>query len=150
MVDGCLTSVICRLKTLERNSDISMRLDNFHRGYGTSRGRKIYCLCRYSNRAPSRPWSSHCTYSANWPLVYAFLLVKSKVYLPINFKNISFFFFFFFFFFSLCIPSAYASGSTSASWLIVLSHMLDYTTLSTSYALSRPLSRESWRCKPLS
>jgi hypothetical protein len=45
-------------------------------------------------------------------------------------------------------PSAYASGSTSALWLIVLSPYLDVQTISTSSALPRPLSRESWICKP--
>jgi hypothetical protein len=46
-------------------------------------------------------------------------------------------------------PSAYASGSTSALWLIVLSHVLDLPNFSTSFALPRLLSRESWSCNPV-
>jgi hypothetical protein len=44
-------------------------------------------------------------------------------------------------------PSAYASGRTSALWLIVLSPVLDVPTFSTSSALPRPLNKESWSCK---
>jgi hypothetical protein len=51
--------------------------------------------------------------------------------------------------FPLGVPSSYASGSTSALWLIVLSPVLDIPTFSTSTALPRPLSRESWSCKPV-
>jgi hypothetical protein len=51
------------------------------------------------------------------------------------------------FFFSFGGPSPYASGSTSALWLIVLSPVLDVQTIShTSSALPRPLSTENWTC----
>jgi hypothetical protein len=46
-------------------------------------------------------------------------------------------------------PSSYASGSTSALWLIVLSPVLDLPTFFTSSALPRPLSKESWSCNPV-
>jgi hypothetical protein len=50
---------------------------------------------------------------------------------------------------SLWGPSAYASGSTSALWLIVLSPVLDFPTFSNSYALPRPISREGWSFNPV-
>jgi hypothetical protein len=46
-------------------------------------------------------------------------------------------------------PSAYTSGSTSALSLFVLSPVLDIPTFSTSSALPRPLSKESWNCRPV-
>jgi hypothetical protein len=61
----------------------------------------------------------------------------------------SFFFFFFVFFFSLWGPSAYASGSTSALWLTVLSPYWTFPTFSTSSALPRHLGIEIWSCNPV-
>jgi hypothetical protein len=55
----------------------------------------------------------------------------------------------FFFLPFLCGPSAYASRSNSALWFIALSPILDFTTFSTSSALSRPLSREIWSYNPV-
>jgi hypothetical protein len=57
----------------------------------------------------------------------------------------------------LWVPSAYASRSTSAlcfrKYLSLMAYctipVLDFPTFPTSSALPRPLSRETWSCKPV-